>query len=203
MKVRRGHTVRATIRPGLQRVAVQALGNRLGGVAVIRPRDGSVLALSGLAVSGPQPPGSTFKIITLSAALQNGIAKPSSTYPVRTAARLSGVLLRNASDESCGGSLPTAFAESCNSVFAPLGAKLGARRLVAAAERFGFNERIRIPIAKAPRISQPRPRDSLAVGAAAIGQDRDLATPLAMASVGATIAEKGVRAKPGSSAATP
>ena len=197
VKVRRGHTVRATIRPGLQRVAVQALGNRLGGVAVIRPRDGSVLALSGLAVSGPQPPGSTFKIITLSAALQNGIAKPSSTYPVRTAARLSGVLLRNASNESCGGSLPTAFAESCNSVFAPLGAKLGARRLVAAAERFGFNERIRIPIAKAPRISQPSAlRDSLAVGAAAIGQDRDLATPLAMASVGATIAEKGVRAKP-------
>ena len=197
VKVRRGHSVRATIRPGLQRVAVQALGNRLGGVAVIRPRDGSVLALSGLAVSGPQPPGSTFKIITLSAALQNGIAKPSSTYPVRTAARLSGVLLRNASNESCGGTLVNAFAVSCNSVFAPLGAKLGAKRLVAAAERFGFNETPRIPAAKVARISQPSGlKDSLAVGAAAIGQDRDLATPLAMASVGATIAEKGVRAKP-------
>jgi peptidoglycan glycosyltransferase len=197
VKVRRGRAVHATISPGLEGAAQQALGNRLGGVAVLRPRDGSVLALAGLAVSGPQPPGSTFKIITLSAALQNGIAKPSSTYPVRTAARLSGVLLRNASDESCGGTLVNAFAVSCNSVFAPLGAKLGARRLVAAAERFGFNERPRIPSARAARISKPSGlKDSLAVGAAAIGQDRDLATPLAMASVGATIAERGVRAEP-------
>jgi peptidoglycan glycosyltransferase len=197
VKIRRGHTVKATISPRLQRVAQQALGNRLGGVAVLRPRDGSVLALAGLAVSGPQPPGSTFKIITLSAALQNGIAKPSSTYPVRTAAKLSGVLLRNASNESCGGTLTNAFVVSCNSVFAPLGAKLGAKRLVAAAERFGFNETPRIPSARVSRISTPdKLRDSLAVGAAAIGQDRDLATPLAMASVGATIAERGVRAKP-------
>jgi penicillin-binding protein A len=197
VKVRRGRAVHATIRPGLQRAAQQALGNRLGGVAVLRPRDGSVLALAGLAVSGPQPPGSTFKIITASAALQNGIAKPTSTYPVRTAARLSGVLLRNASNESCGGSLVQSFIVSCNSVFAPLGAKLGAKRLVAAAERFGFNERPRIPAAKVSRISQPSGlKDSLAVGAAAIGQDRDLATPLEMASVGATIAERGVRAKP-------
>jgi peptidoglycan glycosyltransferase len=197
VKVKRGRAVHATISPGLQRAAQQALGNRLGGVAVLRPRDGSVLALAGLAVSGPQPPGSTFKIITASAALQNGIAKPTSTYPVQTAARLSGVLLRNASNESCGGSLVNAFIVSCNSVFAPLGAKLGARRLVAAAERFGFNERPRIPSARVSRISQPSGlKDSLAVGAAAIGQDRDLATPLEMASVGATIAERGVRAKP-------
>src|SRR3954447_25363160 len=135
VKVRRGRAVHATISPGLQRAAQQALGNRLGGVAVLRPRDGSVRALAGLAVSGRQPPGSTFKIVTASAALQNGVAKPTSTYPVQTAARLSGVLLRNASNESCGGSLVNAFIVSCNSVFAPLGAKLGAKRLVAAAER--------------------------------------------------------------------
>jgi penicillin-binding protein A len=197
VKVRRGRTVHATISARLQNAATRALGNRLGGVAVLRPRDGSVLALAGLAVSAPQPPGSTFKIITLSAALQNGIAKPTSTYPVQTAARLSGVLLRNASNEACGGTLVNAFVVSCNSVFAPLGAKLGARRLVAAAERFGFNERPRVPNAKVSRISKPsKLKDSLAVGAAAIGQDRDLATPLEMASVGATIAERGVRAKP-------
>jgi beta-lactamase class D len=197
VRARRGRPVRATIRPGLQRAAQQALGSRLGGIAVVRPRDGSVLALAGLAVSAPQPPGSTFKIITLAAALQSGIAKPSSTYPVQTAARLSGVLVRNANDESCGGTLVNSFVHSCNSVFAPLGAKLGARRLVAAAERFGFNERPRIPSARVSRISPPSAlRDSLAVGAAAIGQDRDLATPLAMASVGATVAERGVRAKP-------
>ena len=82
-------------------------------------------------------------------------------------------------------------------MFAPLGAKLGARRLVRTAEAFGFNERPRVPLAKMNRISQPRNlKDDLAVGAAAIGQDRDLATPLGMASVGATIGARGVRAKP-------
>ena len=56
---------------------------------------------------------------------QHGVAKPSDSFPVQTAATLSGVKLRNASDEACGGSLTLSFAHSCNSVFAPLGAKLG------------------------------------------------------------------------------
>ena len=153
VRVKRGRNLHATIRPGLQRATTAALGSRHGGVAVLRPRDGSVLALAGLAVSAPQPPGSTFKIVTLSAALQARIAGPRSTYPVRTAAKLSGVLLRNAGNEACGGTLVIAFAVSCNSVFAPLGARLGAKRLVRMAERFGFNERPRIPAAKASRIS--------------------------------------------------
>jgi peptidoglycan glycosyltransferase len=65
------------------------------------------------------------------------------------------------------------------------------------AERFGFNRVPRVPSAVASRFPAPRElRDSLAVGAAAIGQDRDLATPLQMAVVGATIANRGVRAAP-------
>jgi penicillin-binding protein A len=193
----RGRSLQTTIRPRLMSAAAVALGQQLGGVAVIRPRDGAVQALVGLAVSAPQPPGSTFKIITTAAALQSGIATPSSTYPIRTAATLSGVELRNASDEACGGSLTEAFTVSCNSVFAPLGARLGARRLVAMARAFGWGEQPRIPAAKPSTISRPSQlRDSLAVGAAAIGQDRDLATPLQMASVGATIALEGRRAEP-------
>jgi cell division protein FtsI/penicillin-binding protein 2 len=194
--VRRGHSVRTTIEPRVQRAATGALGSRLGGIAVLRPRTGDVLALAGLAVSGPQPPGSTFKIITLSAALQAGIATPTSAYPVRTFATLSGVKLRNASDESCGGTLANAFAVSCNSVFAPLGARLGADRLLRAAERFGFNERLPIPAFKPSTIARADLADDLAVGAAAIGQNRDLATPLEMASVGAAIGNRGVRARP-------
>ena len=192
-----GRSLRTTISPALMRQAAAALGQQLGGIAVIRPRDGAVVALAGLAVSAPQPPGSSFKIITASAALQDGVATPSTTYPILTAATLSGVQLRNASGEACGGSLTEAFIASCNSVFAPLGAKLGAQRLVAVARAFGFDEHPKIPAAKPSTISQPSQlRDPLALGAAAIGQDRDLATPLQMASVGATIALHGRRVQP-------
>jgi penicillin-binding protein A len=193
----RGRPVRTTIEPDLAQATAAALGDRLGGVAVIRPRDGAVRALAGLAVSAPQPPGSVFKIITAAAALEHGVAKPSTTYPVQTAATLEGVTLRNASNEACGGTLQQSFAHSCNSVFAPLGAEVGARRLVAAARAFGFGERPRVPAAEPSTISPPsRLPDDLAVGAAAIGQDRDLATPLQMASVGATIARDGRYARP-------
>ncbi|HEY6758047.1 MAG TPA: penicillin-binding transpeptidase domain-containing protein [Baekduia sp.] len=190
-----GRSVHSTLRPGLQRAATQALGSKLGGVAVINPRTGDVLALAGIAVSAPQPPGSTFKIITLSAALASGKATPSSSYPVRTSATLSGVKLSNASGESCGGSLAQSFADSCNSVFAPLGVQVGAKRLIARAEAFGFNETPRIPVAKPNTIPTKLP-DAINVGSAAIGQNKDLATPLGMASAAATIGAQGMRAKP-------
>jgi hypothetical protein len=193
----RGRSVHTTLRPGLMRAAQEALAGKLGGVAVIRPRDGAVQALAGLAVSAPQPPGSTFKIITLAAALEHGDATPSSTFPLATFATLSGVKLGNAGGERCGGTLTQAFIESCNSVFAPLGAKVGAERLVRTARAFGFGERTRIPAAKPSTISSAgQLRDDLAVGAAAIGQERDLATPLEMATVAATIAADGRRARP-------
>jgi peptidoglycan glycosyltransferase len=192
-----GRSLHTTIRLPLQRTAQSALGGKLGGVAVIRPRDGAVLALAGLAVSAPQPPGSTFKIITLAAALKHGVATPASSYPVRQAATLSGVRLANASSESCGGSLTVSFAKSCNSVFAPLGAKLGAKRLVAAAEAFGFNEQPDVPAAKPSTIPKAADlKDAIAVGSSAIGQNKDLATPLGMAAVGATIANRGVHVRP-------
>ncbi len=195
--VKRGRSLRTTLSPGIQRAASNALGDRLGAVAVLRPGSGRILGLAGIALTGPQPPGSTFKIITLSAALQAGVVSQSSSYPVQTGAMLSGVRLANASNESCGGSLATSFAHSCNSVFAPIGAKLGARRLVKTAEAFGFNEEPRLPDAKPSTIPSARElKDDLAVGSAAIGQERDLATALQMASVGATIANRGVRVRP-------
>jgi penicillin-binding protein A len=194
---RRGRSIHTTIRLGLQQTALNALGGKTGGVAVIKPSDGSVLALAGLAVSAPQPPGSSFKIITAAAGLTYGVTKLSSSYPVRQYATLSGVKLRNASDEQCGGSLTASFAHSCNSVFGPIGAKVGAKRLVAMAEKFGFNETPDLPAAKVNTIPKASElKDSLAVGASAIGQNKDNATPLGMASVAQTIANHGVRIKP-------
>jgi cell division protein FtsI/penicillin-binding protein 2 len=163
----------------------------------VAPRTGEVLALAGIAQSAPQPPGSVFKIITLAGALQNKAVKRNATYEVTDRATIEGVDIQNANGEFCGGSLRNSFAHSCNSVFAPLGAELGAEKLVATAEAFGFN---RPPgLAGAARSTIPLPDeigDDLAVGSSAIGQGKVLATPLTMALVGATIAGDGVRPAP-------
>jgi cell division protein FtsI/penicillin-binding protein 2 len=186
--------VRTTIDPSVQRAAVDALGDQFGGIAVLRPRSGEILGLAGVAFSGLQPPGSTFKMVTLSGALEARIAGPRSTYPVLTSATLEGVDIQNANGESCGGSLRLSFAHSCNSVFAPLGARLGAARLVAMAEAFGFNHDLGIPGAATSTIPPASEiGDPLAVGSSAIGQGLVQATALQMGWIAATIAQGGVR----------
>jgi cell division protein FtsI/penicillin-binding protein 2 len=191
---RAASAVRTSIDPKIQRAAVESLGAQYGGVAVVRPRTGEILGLAGVAFSSLQPPGSTFKIVTLSGALENRLAGPRSTYPVQTSASLEGVEIENANGESCGGSLRLSFAHSCNSVFAPLGARLGPERLVKIAEAFGFNQDLGIPGAATSLIpAADEIGDSLAVGSSAIGQGRVQATALQMAWVASTIAEGGRR----------
>ena len=189
--------VRSTIVPSVQRAAVEALAGRLGGAVAMHPRTGAVLAAAGIGLSGLQPPGSTFKIITLTGALQARITSPRRLYPVETFTTIEGVKLENANGESCGGSLMASFAESCNTVFGPLGAKLGAKRLVAAAERFGFNRPPGIDGAATSVIPAPDEiGDDLAVGSTAIGQGKVQASPLQLAVVAATIAAGGDRPAP-------
>jgi hypothetical protein len=194
---RPGKPVHTTIEPSIQEAADVALAGRLGGVAALDPRSGEILALAGVAFSAPQPPGSTFKIVTAAAALEAGKVKLSDEFPVETAATIDGVELANASGESCGGDFANSFAHSCNSVFAPLGVEVGAERLVEEAEDFGWNEDPGIPgalpstIPPAAKIVSP-----LEVGSTAIGQFQTLATTLQMASVAQTIANGGVRMRP-------
>lgn len=189
--------VRTTIAPRVQEAAVAALGGRLGGVVAMRPGTGEIVAVAGIGFSGLQPPGSTFKIITAAAALDAGVVKTSDRFEPATSATISGVELQNANEEVCGGTFTHSFAESCNSVFGPLGVKVGPERLVRAAERFGFNAPPAIPGAATSTIPQPGEiGDDLAVGASAIGQGRVQATPLQMALVAATIALRGRRPVP-------
>jgi len=189
--------VRTTISMPVEQAAVSALTDRLGGSVAVDPRSGAVLAFAGIAFSGLQPPGSTFKMVTATGALEAGITNPSKTYPVQNAATLEGVELENANGEYCGGNLVASFAKSCNSVFAPLGAQLGARRLVDVAERFGFNRDPGVPGAAMSTIPAAEEiGDNLAVGSSAIGQGRVQATALEMAIVAATIGRRGLRPRP-------
>jgi penicillin-binding protein A len=192
--------LRTTIDPELQEAAVVALGDLFGGVAVLDARNGEVLAFAGLAYSAPQPPGSTFKVVTTTAALDAGVVSLSDTFPVEQFAVIDGREVANAYDEHCGGTFAESFAHSCNSVFAPLGVEVGSDRLVEASERFGFNEPPALFNDAATRAVDPPmseipesiPTD-LDVGVSAIGQGEVLATPLELASISQTIAAGGVR----------
>jgi penicillin-binding protein A len=189
--------VMTTIDPAMERAAVAALGDQYGGIAVMNPRTGAVLAAAGIAFSDVQPPGSTMKIITATAALQAGIVTLGTTFPVATGATIDGYTLHNADGEACGGTLLNAFAVSCNSVFAPLGARLGGGPLVATAERYGFNQPSSIAGAAESTIpSAAKIGDALAVGSSAIGQGLVQTTPLQMTDVAATIAMGGRRPIP-------
>jgi penicillin-binding protein A len=189
--------VRSTVSPALQRAAVTALGGQVGGIVVMKPATGEILAVAGLGLDGLQPPGSTFKMVTTSGVLAAKIATAHTVFPYATFATLDGVKLNNANGEDCGGTLELAFAVSCNSVFSPLGVKLGAPRLVAMAERFGFNHEPGIVGAGESTLpSAEEIQGELDVGSTAIGQGEVLATPLEMAVVAASVADGGRRPQP-------
>lgn len=195
-----GAPVKTTIDPDLQEAAVSALAGRSGGVAVLDARKGDVRALAGQAFSAPQPPGSTFKVVTTTAALEADAVSLDDEFEITNGVDVGGRFLNNANGEYCGGTFREAFAESCNAVFAPLGPEVGNDKLVETAEAFGFNEP---PPLYAPRIlGEVEPEEStipteigeeIDLGVSAIGQGEVLATPLEMASVSQTVADDGVR----------
>jgi len=195
-----GAPVKTTIDPELQEAAVASLAGRFGGVAVLDARNGDVRALAGQAFSAPQPPGSTFKIVTTTAALQKKIVDLDDEFEISDGINVGGRFLYNANGEFCGGTFAHAFAESCNAVFAPLGPKIGSDELVATAERYGFNSPPTLYAEKYAReaelpeatIPDEIPTE-IELGVSAIGQGLVQATPLEMASVAQTVANGGVR----------
>ena len=188
--------VRTTINPGMETAAVQSLAGQYAGIAVMNPHTGGLEALAGIAFSALQPPGSTMKIVTSVAALQAHLVTLDTTFPDATESTVGGYTLQNAGGEDCGGTLINAFAVSCNSVFAPLGVKVGAKRFLATAERFGFNHRSSIAGALEPTVPPSSLNNDAELGPSAIGQGLVQATPLQMTDVAATIADRGRRPIP-------
>jgi cell division protein FtsI/penicillin-binding protein 2 len=202
-----GQPVRTTIDPRIQTITVNALGGQSGGAVVLNARNGDVLGLAGSAYSSPQPPGSIFKVITTTAALDGHDVKLTDTFPAVTEInpdpQNGARVVHNAHDEVCGGTFVQAFAHSCNTVFAPLGVKVGAERLVETAKRYGWNEKPSLYNASATAATDPAgmtmPTDfsedtsHTELSVSAFGQGRVLATPLGMASVAQTVANDGVR----------
>ena len=144
------------------------------------------------------PPGSSFKVVTSSAAFTRGlVASPATTVPAPQPLKLpNGNLLNNDGDETCFNGNPPiikAFALSCNTAFAKLGIKLGAPTLRNQAELFGVNKTFNIPFQVTPG-SFPAASgwtDPSFTAFSAIGQFDDAVSPLQEALFSAAVANGG------------
>lgn len=152
------------------------------------------------AVAETYPPGSTFKIVTATAALETGAAGPGATYPNPVELTLPGTTstIRNFNRRRCAGgatiSLADAFAVSCNTTFAMIGLELAPSELVDAAQAFGFGLETPFDLPTLPSMIPPASEftdDPPALAQTAIGQRDVRATPLQMALVAAGVANGG------------
>lgn len=184
--------VETTIDLAVQRAVEDAIEETdLPAAIVVVGTDGAVrgtasrpLAGFNRAFTGRYPPGSTFKVITAEALLAEG-ASATSEVPCPAETTVGGLRVPNAGNRALGTTtLEEAFAASCNTTFATLGAELAEDRLTAAAERFGFGIDPVVPL-DAFGGSFPAPVDTAERAAAAFGQGRVEASPLHLASVAA------------------
>ena len=149
------------------------------------------------------PPGSTFKLVTASAAIESGKYTYDSevpggpTYQLPQTTGSSGEI--DNEGRSCGtDKIPfsQAMEFSCNTTFAQLGVELGADALKKQAEAFGFNQHYLDDIGPQVASNFPGDANEPQAGQSAIGQYEVRATPLQMAMVAAGIANQGVVMKP-------
>jgi len=221
-----GNDVYTTLDPTAQRLAVSELAGRAGSVVALNPKTGAVEVLysnptyndnhpnapgSTQFVSALQsgfPPGSTFKVVTSTAALNSRAYTPISLINGDSPIIVSGVPLTNDYNQSWGPiTLTRALTYSVNTVFAQVGERLGIDTLARYMKRFGFYS---VPPLDFPRdemtASGARSRLNgrllaptsglIDVGRMAIGQDTLAVSPMQMAMVASAVADGGTLMKP-------
>lgn len=191
-----GEDVRTTLDLQVQAAAEQALVGLPSRAALVAvdTTNGEVRAVANSPVSGAPAafasyaPGSVFKIVTATAALQNGVT-PQTQVECPETLTVGGRSFRN--DEGLGalGTVPfsRAFASSCNTAFLDVAGGLPDGALAQAAELYGFGRPDLLPI-RAEGGEFPEPVSPVEAAAAALGQGRVEASPLLVASMSAAVA---------------
>lgn len=218
-----GNNLYLTIDHRLQAHAAALLSGRKGAIVALNPRTGEILAMvskpdfnpnvnklaanwSTLVESTGNPflpratqglyvPGSTYKVLTSTAAIENGLA--GETYVDNGSIIISGKQFNNFGHEAYGKlDLTRAFAVSCNTYFARMGVLLGSDALKSNAEQFGIGKTLPFDLpVKASRFDYSL-MGKTDLAAAGMGQGRILVTPLQMALVAGTVANDGVMMRP-------
>src|SRR5262249_43148285 len=163
---------------------------------------GSGSALVDRATQGGYPPGSTFKVVTATAALKSGRYTPDTSFDDTGVFVVNGLPIRNFGGEVWGHqTLTGALTHSVNTIFARVGHDLGAQTLGAEMTEYGFGKRPPIDLPSDQVLASGRyeggrvlANDQSGEDAAriAIGQERLRVTPLQMALVASAIADGGV-----------
>jgi peptidoglycan glycosyltransferase len=153
------------------------------------------------ATQGIYPPGSTFKLVTASAALQSGKYTPNTgvTGTSSLDLPLTTTNMINEDGGACGPStitLRTALAVSCNTAFASVGLDLGPKALRQQAEKYGFGQNLLSDLTGVAESQFPHKLDAPQTAFSAIGQFDVAASPLQMATIAAAIGNHGTVMKP-------
>ena len=204
----------------MQMAAERALADvpQQAAIVALRPSTGEVLAvaqnapadaLGPIALTGLYPPGSTFKTVTTSAALQAGAATPDTVLPCPGTENIEGRQIPN-DDEFDLGAVPlhTAFARSCNTTMGRLAVGLPPDALQKAALQFGLGVDYVTPGLTTVTGNVPIADSPAARVESAIGQGQVTASPFGMAMVAASIADGStpapmiVRGQPGTADTT-
>jgi peptidoglycan glycosyltransferase len=147
------------------------------------------------------PPGSVFKLVTAAAALESGDYDPDSVLNAPNRLRLpqTRTYLPNYGGGSCGAGGKATLAQSltisCNTAFGWLGLQLGDDAIREQAQRFGFGQKLSVPLTVTPSIF-PDEVDQPQTALTAIGQSNVRVSPLQIAMVAAAIGNDGVVMRP-------
>jgi cell division protein FtsI/penicillin-binding protein 2 len=171
-----------------QQVALVAVAPSTGDVLAVA-QNGPADTAGAIALTGRYPPGSTFKIITSTAALETLGLDGSSPQACPGATTIDGRVVPNENRFALGTvPLAQAFAKSCNTTFATLATQLAPDALPAAGRQLGFGADYRIPGLTTVTGSVPPAPDRVQRAEDGFGQGAVVATPFGMALVAATVA---------------
>lgn len=225
-----GNDVQLTLNSKIQEAAQNAIEGHKGACVVLDPTTGAVLGMASSptyetsnieqvlesaaagnsedssellnrATQALYAPGSTFKMVTLTAALEDGVAEVDTVYQSPSTMDIGNAPVTNYDGNDYGNTtLARAFELSSNTAFAQVGVELGAERLVDAAEKFGFNDQIKFDVPLVESL-MPDPEEmttwetAWAAAGVPVGEHKSPAGPqtsvLEMAMVGAGIANEG------------
>jgi len=218
-----GQTIVLTIDQSVQYRAEQALSAAVrksraksGSAIVLDPHSGEILALANAPTFDPNDvgtvspaarsnwalqniyePGSTFKIVSFSAAIEKGLVQPEDRIDCQMGAiTIAGRTIR---DHKAFGNLTIAdaLAKSSNVAAIKLGLRVGDATMYEFITRFGFGSRTGIELpGETPGLLRPVTRwQASSIGSIAIGQEIGV-TPLQMAAAFGVLANDGVRVAP-------